>query len=407
MNTHEIKTAAFLAYKSILRGSRSTAVLLVFIISLSYLNILFVSGMLFGLQDLMVRSIINLFSAHVTISAQQEPRVKAYIPDQGDLRAEIETIPGVIATSRHYLLAGSIGFDKLKNGVFKYISGAIVAIHPEEEKRVLSLHTFLIDGEWLEPTDHDQIVLSSALAGGYGLFAPSDLGGVRVGDKVRIVFANEVSRPYTVKGIYNDAIGLFETFITVEEAESILSTHNEATQILVKADVETTSLDTLVRRIEDVAPNLKIQPYTVLLGSFAAFLSALDLISAIVSVISVLVAAITMFVLIYVNAINKRRQIGILKAIGIKSGIIVMSYLFQSLFYSFCGVLIGYFFVFYVLTPFMYANPIDVIFGYLSPVYSETAIIAGIVSLLVASLLAGLIPAWLVARAAILKSLSR
>ncbi len=363
--------------------------------------------MLFGLQDLMVRSIINLFSSHITISAQQEPRVKAYIPDQHDIRAEIETIPGVIATSRHYLLAGSIGFDKLKNGVFKYISGAIVAIDPEEEKRVLDIHTFLMDGEWLDPSDHDQIILSSALAGGYGLFAPSDLGGVRVGDKVRIVYANEVSRPYTVKGIYNDAIGLFETFITTEEAESVLSTFGEASQILVKADIESTSLDTLVRRIEDVAPKLKIQPYTVLLGSFAAFLDALDLIAAIVSVISVLVAAITMFVLMYVNAINKRRQIGILKAIGIKTEIIVTSYLLQSLFYSVCGVIIGYFLVFYILTPFFDMNPIDVVFGYLSPVYGKTTIVVGMVSLLGASILAGLVSSWLVARAAILKSLSR
>lgn len=407
MTFHETKTAIFLAYKSILRGSRSTAILLVFIISLSFLNILFVSGMLFGLQNLMVRSVINLFSAHITISAQEEPRIKAYISDQDDLRAQIETIPGVIASSRHYLLAGSMGFDKLKNGVFKYISGAIVAIDPTEEKNVLAVDSFLIAGDWLEPDDRDQIILSSALAGGYGLFAPSDLGGVRVGDKVRIVFANELSRTYTVKGIYNDAIGLFETFITTKEAESILSTHNQASQILVKADTEHTSIETLAKRIRIIAPSLKIQTYEVLLGSFTAFLNALDLISGIVSAISVLVATITMFTLIYVNAINKRRQIGILKAIGIKSEIIILSYVLQSIFYSVCGVILGYFFVFYLLTPYLQAHPIDVVFGYLSLVHSDTTTSIGMISLIIASIFAGLIPSWLVARAAILKSLAR
>lgn len=407
MNSQEIKTAGFLAYKTVLRGSRSTSALLIFVLSLSFLNMLFVSGMLFGLQKLMINTIINVFSAEVTVSAQQEPRVKAYIPNQDDVRAEIETIPGVIATSRHYQLAGSIGYDKLKNGVYKHISGAIVGIEPDEEKKVLTLNTYLLAGQWLEKTDHDQIVMSSALAGGYGLFAPSDLGGVRVGDKVRVTYSNGLTRQYDVKGIYNDAIGLFETFITTDEAESVLSSYNEASQILVKADLSRIPLEMLAQRIQQIEPNLRVQPYTVLLGSFAAFLNALDLISAIVSAISVLVASITLFSLIYVHAVNKRRQIGIMKAIGIKKEIVILSYVFQSLFYAVIGVMVGYILVFYGLTPFMERYPIDVVFGKLTLVHSDATTYAGIWSLVIASFFAGLIPSWAIAKGDILKAISR
>ncbi len=407
MTLQETKTAVFLAYKTVLRGSRSTSMLLIFVLSLSFLNILFISGMLFGLQKLMVNTVIDVFSSHVMISAQEEPRVKSYIPSQDDLRSQIQTLPGVIATSRHYLLAGSIGFDRLHNGVYKHISGAIVGIDPDEEKSVLSLDKFLLDGKWLEKNDHDQIVLSSALAGGYDIFAPSDLGGVRVGDEVRVTYSNGMSRKYHVKGIYNDAIGIFETFITTEESESVLSTNNEATQILVKADLNRVSLDTLVTQIKQIAPKLKVQPYTVLLGSFTAFLNALDLIAAIVSAISVLVAAITMFSLVYVNAVNKRRQIGIMKAIGIKKEIVILSYVFQSIFYALCGVAIGYLFVFGILTPLLVAYPIDVVFGKLSLVHSETTTLVGISSLIIASFFAGLIPSWSIAKGNILKSLFR
>lgn len=407
MTIQEIKTAAFLATKTVLRGSRSTSILLVFVLSLSFLNMLFVSGMLFGLQKLMIRSVIDLFSSHITVSAQEEPRVKAYIPNQDNVRAVIETIPGVIATSRHYLLAGSIGFDKLKNGVYKHVSGAVVAIDPDEEKKVLSLDKFLLDGSWLEKTDRGEIVLSSALAGGYGLFAPSDLGGVRVGDKVRITYSNGLTRQYTVKGVYNDAIGLFETFITTDEAESILSVYNQASQILVKADIARTPLETLAGHIRAVEPDLKVQPYTVLLGSFAAFLNALDLIAAIVSAISVLVATITMFALVYVNAIGKRRQIGIMKAIGIKKEIVILTYVFQSLFYALCGVAIGHLFVFHALTPLLVRFPIDVVFGKLTLEHNDMTTLAGMVSLVVASFFAGLMPSWSIARSDILKSIAR
>lgn len=407
MTFQEIKTSAFLAYKTVLRGSRSTSTLLVFVLSLSFLNMLFVSGMLFGLQKLMVTSVIDLFSSHITISSQQEPRVKAYIPNQDDIRSTIQTIPGVVATSRHYLLAGSLGFDKLKNGVYRHVSGAIVGIEPNEEKKVLSLDKFLLAGKWLEKNDHDQIVLSSALAGGYGIFAPSDLGGVRVGDKVLVTYANGLTRQYTVKGIYNDAIGLFETFITVDEAESVLSVYNQASQILVKVDVDRVPLDTVVGKIQAIAPTLRVQPYTVLLGSFAAFLHALDLIAAIVSAISVLVATITMFALVYVNAVNKRRQIGIMKAIGLRKEIIILSYVFQSLFYSVFGVAIGYLFVFFVLTPLLQAYPIDVVFGKLSIANNDATTMTAIVSLVAASFFAGLIPSWTIAKGNILKALSR
>jgi putative ABC transport system permease protein len=406
VTSHEIKTASFLAYKAITKGHRSTSLLLIFILSLTFLNMLFVSGMLFGLQKLMVNSIIDLFSSHVTVSSQQEPRVRAYIDDQADVRAAIAAIPGVIATARHYQLAGSIGYDKLKNGVYRHISGAIVAIEPEEERKVLHLDRYLLDGTWLDHADRDQIVLSSALAGGYGIFAPSDLGGARVGDKVRLTYANGLTRQYTIKGIYNDAIGLFETFITVDEAESVLSTHNQATQVLVKADLGHAPLDTLVARISEAVPSLRVQPYTVLLGSFAAFLRALDLIAAIVSAISVLVATVTMFVLVYVNAINRRRQIALLKAIGIDQRILELSYVLQSLFYAACGIVIGNLFVTFALIPYLQSHPIDVVFGSLTLVREETTAVWGMVSLIASSLLAGLIPSWAVARTDILKSLS-
>lgn len=403
----EIKTAAFLAHKAVQRGSRSTAALLVFVISLSFLNMLFVSGMLFGLQRLMVRSVIDLFSGHVTVSAQQEPRVKATIPDQASVRAEIETIDGVEAAVRHYQLAGSISFDRLKNGVYRHISGPLVGIDPEEERRVLAVDRFLIDGAWLEPTDRDHIVLSSALAGGYGVFAPSDLGGVRVGDKVRITYANGVSRQYTVKGIYNDAIGLFETFITTDEAESVLGTHNQASQILVRGDLARASVEVLARRIQAAFPKLKVQPYTVLLGSFDAFLRALDFISAIVSAISIVVAAITMFALFFVNTASKRRQIGVLMAIGIDRRAIVLSYVLQSLFYGACGVLLGAAFVFGLLVPAFAAHPIDVVFGKLAMATDADTTLAAVVGLIAASVLAGFVPSLSATKGDILKALSR
>lgn len=403
MNT--LKTALFIAYKSIMRGNKSTMALLVFILSLSFVNMMFVSGILRGLSGMFTNVIVNSISSHIMISPQEKPRIKQYIIEHKKLRAQIEAIPGVIATARRYSLAGSLSFDKDKSGEMKTLSASIMGIDPVEEVNVLTLYKHLISGEFLSPDDTDQIVLSSAIAGGYGQPAPSDLGGARVGDKIRITYANGAVRTYKVKGIYNDVIGIYQNFVTVKEAETLLGNYHDASQILVKVDLSRGTVDDYLGEIKPIAPRLKYQTYKELLGSFGSFLGALDLITLIVSIISVAVAAVTIFVLIYVNALNKRRQIGILKAIGIKQSIIVYSYVLQSLFYTIVGIGIGSFATFGVLYPLLLRNPIDVDVGDLSLIFTVEGIVLGLVSFLASGILAGFIPSGIVARQNILKAI--
>lgn len=403
----DVKTAFFIAYKSVLKGNKSTVSLLIFILSLSFLNMLFISGIFNGMTDLFYKAIINLYASTVTIGPQEKPQIKQYIINQNEVQAEMNSIPGVIATTRRYNLAGSLSFDKDKNGQFKIASGAIVGIDPEKEAKVLTLKNYIIHGTYLSSIDTDQIFIASTVAGGYGdIPAPGgDLGGVKVGDKVQMTYSNGIIRTYTVKGIYNDSLGIFQTFITVREAESVLNTYNSASQILVKTDLQTRPLSYYKQKIQELQPKLKVQTYFDLLGSFQSFLDAFGLISTIVSTISILVAAITIFVIIYVNAINKRKQIGILKAIGIKQRIIILSYIFQSLFYSFCGIIIGSFVVFFVLTPLLDKYPIDVTFGYLSLVHNPTTVIWGVISMLLTGIVAGYLPSRLVAKQEILQAI--
>jgi len=400
-----IKIALFIAAKSILRGSKGTLILMVFILSLSYLNMLFISGILFGLQNLINTAVITNMSADITVSPQQIPQLKQFIPNQNEVRAKIASLPGVQATVRRYKLAGSISFDKEKTGIPKSIAGAIIGIDPSEDKKIFTTIRTFVEGSPLSENDRDQIILSSALAGGLGMPAPDDLGGARVGDKLQVTYSNGVMRTYTVKGIYLDSIGIYFNFISAKEAESVLSVYNNASQIFVKTDMTRGSVEKQAGKISKLLPMLKIQTYKALLGSFASFISTLNLISGIVSAISILVAAVTIFVLIYVNAINKRRQIGILKAIGIKQNIIILSYVFQALFYTVLGVAVGSFFVFLILTPLLERYPIYVDFGYLSLVHKASEVGLGTLSLIGAGLLAGYVPARIVAKQDILKAI--
>lgn len=403
------KTAFFIAYKSIIKGNKSTLLLLIFILTLSYINLMFISGILNGLGHGITEAMIDTSLGHITLKPQEKPTEKEFINNERELRAKISTIPGVVGVTKHYTIGGNISFDKDKDGKFKSTSANFVGIYPEEEKKVLNLEGFMVDGDFPNDLESDEIIVASGVSGGYvvGPEAGNNLGGAKAGDEVLVTYAGGIVRQYKIRGIFDVSMGTLTSsvFISAKEAESILSTYNSASELVIKVDDQRDTLENYYARISAMAPNLKIQTYKDLMETMNTILSAFDLISYIVSAISVAVAAVTIFVLIYVNAINKRRQIGILKAIGIKENVIELSYVFQSVFYAVCSILVGAVIVFGVLSPFVAAHPIDLSFGYGRLVFTQVNILVGIISLLVAGLAAGYIPARMISKESILKAI--
>lgn len=402
-----LRTALFIAYKSIIRGRVGMSVLMVLILSLSFFNMVFVPGIFSGLTDTMIKLEVDTSTSDITISPQQSPVPKQYINNQRKLQAQIKTIPGVIGSTRTYLTAASISYDKKHNGVYNTVSSQVIGIDPSNSKKILSINDYLIAGKPLSDTDTDQILIAAAIAGGYNLPVPTNLGGAKVGDKVTIEYSNGVSRRYTIKGIVNIVFGtaLSNTYITTKEAESVMSASNEASQILVKTDLNKHSLSYYKARIQSLAPTLKVQTYKELLAIIQSFLKAFDLVALIVSMISVLVATVTVFVMIYINAINKRRQIGILKAIGIKEDIIVYSYVFQSLFYVILGIITGMFIILFIAEPLLTKYPIQLPFGPLIISFGYALSIKSVIVFIIAGFFAGIVPARMVVREKILDAI--
>ncbi len=405
---NNLRVALFLAFKSLTRGNRLTLALIVFFLSLSFINLLFIAGILNGLTEAIYKQIINNFTSNIVIDPQEEPTKKSYIRHAQELRRRIEQIPGVISTVRHYKLSGTMAYDKARNGDFRYVSGQIIGIDPEEERKMTLLARNMVDGQYLETRDTDKILLGSDVAGGYGGSQEfSSLGGAKVGDKVRVTFSNGVDRTYKVKGIYKVKFGFVDrlVFVTSKEAESVLSIYNDASQILVKVDNAKASEDEYIKQIQASAPTLEVRKWIELMGDFLSFTRALNLITYMVSVIGLAVAAITLFILIYVNAVSKRRQIGILKAIGIKQNIIIWSFVFQTLFYAISGILIGSLLIFSLIAPYLNDHPLSMPIGDAGLSIERIRVIYSALSLLATGLAAGFFPAWRVTRQNILKAI--
>ncbi len=402
-----ISVALFLGYKSIAKGNRTTLALMIFIMSLAFVNLVFISSILNGIVVAINKQVKTNLVSNIIIEPQEEPTKKNFIIHSKEIQRQIENLPGVVATVRHYKLAGAIAYDKERRGNFKTVSGEIIGVDPEREEQMTEVSQGIVAGRYLEGRGSGDILLGSEIAGGYGGGEElTSLGGVKIGDKVRVNFSNGIERNFTVRGIFKVNFGMADrqAFITSKEAESVLSVYDNASQILVKIDKLDVE-DYYAGQIQKIAPNLKIKKWTYYMGGMSGITKSFDMITLIISAIGLAVAAITIFILIYVNVVNKRRQIGILKAIGIKQNIVIYSYIFQALFYTIFGVIIGALLIFYVIEPYFANHPLSLPIGEVGLALNSQIIIQNILSLLAAAFIAGLIPSRQAARENILKAI--
>lgn len=131
----------------------------------------------------------------------------------------------------------------------------------------------------------------------------------------------------------------------------------------------------------------------------------MNLLGRFIGSIGIVVASITIFIIIFINAISRRQQIGILKGIGIERRAIEIAYVIQAAFYAFTGSLLGALFTYGFLIGYFERNPIKFPFsdGILVAPPEETFI--RFIILFIVTLVAGLLPAWLISRQNTLNSI--
>ncbi len=405
-----VAIALFLAFKSITRGNRWIPILLVIVMSFSFVNLIFTSSIITGVMRAMDRQLVDAAYSNVVISPEED---EYYINHVSQLENEIVQAPGVAGVAARLDSGAFIEYnwkekqspaDKGESGTYK-----VTGIDPGQETSVTNVNTQMIAGNYLEPNDRDEIILGVEIAGGDSAQTESflTLGGVDIGDEVRLTYPNGVQREYTVKGVFR-ARHLevdFQAFITRNEMASVLGKNifnNRASHILVKSEpgVEESSL---IANFNAMGINEEIRSWQDYGGAMRSTMSTFEIIGSLINGVGLMVATIIMFIVIYVNVISKRRQIGIMRAIGIARGTIIGSYLIQALFYASAGITIGWLTVRFLLIPYSTSNPLDLPLGLVILTVQPFTLGTTTSGLIFAAILAGIIPAWSIMKQSILK----
>ena len=393
-----LKVSFFLACKSIKRGNIGTTILTVMIMSLIFVNLIFLPSIVEGIGEAITQVSIDCAYGNILIEPKED---NLYIDNVDSIQKKLNTLPGVVGTSSRYVTGATFSH---KN---KFKGGALYSMNPEDELVVTKIHTGLIEGEFLSKSNTDEILLGTDVTGEEGAEDDeSSLGGVKVGDKIGVTFSNGVVKEYRLKGIF--AISKMNVdrlaFITEKEMESVLGVDNKASQILVKLSQRGTE-EEFRKKFRELGISEDIKTWEEkMAGSLGGILSIFGIITIISTVIGLTMAVVIIFIIIYINTVHKRKQIGILKAIGIDQGVIIYSYIIQALFYCFSGIILGSILL-WGLVSYMTVNPSMTPVGYLKPIVEQQLIIQNIISLIVVSLIAGVIPSWKTARENILKAI--
>ncbi len=395
----------FLAVRQIRHASLWTTGLIIFVMILTFLNLVVVSGILVGLVQGIANQTRYQFTSDVIISSLDN---KKYIENSPNLIALVKKLDGVKAVSPRYgegaVLEANYNTRK-KNDKPDTANAQIYGINPIVEDSVTNLSKTVTKGSYLAPGDFDKIIIGQFLLSQYILVDDPNLASldnVTVGSKIRIK-VGDVEREVTVKGIIFSKIDALRrnVFMVDSQFRSMIGRNDgnvNQIAVLLKKGVDPIVIKERLK-LSGADRFAKIQTYEDAQPKFLRdVIKTFSMLGAVFGSIGLVVASITIFIVIFINAITRRKYIGIMKGIGISGSAIRISYVFQSTFYALFGSGIGLLIVYAFLVPFITRNPINFPFsdGILVAPVGETLFRVGL--LVLATIVAGYIPAWMIIR---------
>jgi putative ABC transport system permease protein len=401
-----LKVGWFLAYRQVKRSSKATTILIVFVMVLTFLNLVVVRGILVGLIQGSTDVYKSGYAGDVLITPLQK---KNYIENSTTVLATARALPWAEAVTYRYVEGGTIEANyktriRLTDEP-NATAGSVVGINPQLEDEATNIADHVIEGSFLTSQDTDSILIGANFLKKYlDIEAPglTLLEDVEVGDKVRLTIGS-VTKEFTVKGFLQSKVDQvdFRMFVLDTTLRTLAnrSDYNvdEISIVLRPGTDPLLAKESLLQA--GMGEYARIQTWEESLPKFLLDIkNTFGLLGNVVGSIGLVAASITIFIVIFVNAITRRKFIGILKGIGIDSIAVEFSYVLQSFFYALVGIGIGLLILYGFLVPFIVAHPIKFPFsdGILVAEVSNTAVRAMI--LMVATLIAGYIPARIVVK---------
>jgi putative ABC transport system permease protein len=401
----------FLALREIKRTNPATTLLIIFVMTLTFFNMNLIGGVLVGIAQGVVGYYRQYYSSDIVITPATH---KNNIHDTSNVMTVIKSLPSLKAASVRYTAPALVEYgykNKLRSTDLPETAAAtLTGINPIDENKVTKLAGALVAGSYLNPTDAKGVLIGSSLIQKYATLrgAANNIGSKvlrtpDVGSKVRV----------TVNGIRHEAIirGIISTNGTNID-DRIFMNDTTARELLKNTDLNADEIAIALTPNSSpdeakkyVAKNLKYDSDILiqtskeaLPGGIVDVIRTFTILGNIVGGIALIVGAITIFIVIFVNAVTRRKYIGILKGIGISSRAIEFSYILLAVFYAASGIIIAGVLSLWLIVPYFQFHPIKYPIATGSLAITQYDIYLRGTIMILTSIISGFIPAWLVTK---------
>ena len=310
--------------------------------------IVFMSALLAGLQSNFIRRVLSA-QAHI----QLLPPKEISRPLRRDLDAKKYAVEGAIVqpplqrlksidqwqavSTQIVAMPGVLVVSPVAGGSALAVRGSasraitVAGIEPASYFRIIDLNEKIERGSTrLTATD---ILIGNELA--------SDLG-MDVGDKLRVTAANGAASTLTITGIFdlgNKGANQRNTFVALHTAQSLLGLAGGVSSLEVTVR-DVYAAETIAQRIT-AATGVQADSWIKTSAQFFAAVSAQTTANTSIRFFVGLSVAFGIASVLVVSVVQKSREIGILRAMGISRGQILRVFLLQGGLLGLCGSVVG------------------------------------------------------------------
>ncbi|MDP3947465.1 MAG: ABC transporter permease [bacterium] len=376
-------------------AARSKVVLVLVLTSLSvafaasFLSASILDGFNKMLEDGAINSI-----GHLVITPAK--RDKLSIENVDEVAAALKRVANVAAVSvRSSALIGIRYNNKLLNPY------KAVGVEIAEENRVTKLSQLVVAGYFVDPVKPKEVVLGLTIADALvGLIYDKKL--IQVGERIKIITTAGERVEYRVGGVIDGKAFLPNSMLLLpkQEVEKLDSTQKNS-EIVVRLK-EPLRIEETKREIERLNLGVRVATWHQEAGYIDDIIAAVSFITGLINRLLILSVFLITSIILFINVLQRRKQIGIIKSMGASNAFLVSIYILESFIYSILSYLLGVA-IFVVIHIYSSANPIALLVGDFSTVISERQIWISLLTLTLASLAGSIIPAYLAAKTNIIK----
>jgi putative ABC transport system permease protein len=216
----------------------------------------------------------------------------------------------------------------------------IIGIDPERETKTTHFDEKVVEGPGLREKPSHQAVIGKGLA---------EILNAKIDDEIVIIsqaadgsIANDL---YTITGIFssgNDISDRISFYLNLKEAQELLALEGRVHEIAVTVDKlnHVSRVNRLIRKKLD-DPQLDVEPWWVFAKSFYQAMQADKEGMWIMLVIIVFIVAVGVLNTVLMSVLERRREYGLLKAVGTKPGQIIELVLLEIIILAVFSIILG------------------------------------------------------------------